>query len=304
MDPIGSIKIHKDSSFAMLLAAQRRGWRLRYMEPGDLYLQDGRAYARQRALRVQDDPQHWFDLDAPEDAPLDELDVILMRKDPPVDAEYFYATHILERAERAGTRVVNRPAALRDYNEKLATARFPQCCAPSLVSRDPARLRAYLETEPDLILKPLDAMGGAGIFRVRAGDPNLSVILETLTDNGQRQIMAQRYLPDIRDGDKRILLVNGQPVPYALARIPAAGETRGNLAAGGTGVGVPLSERDRWICAQVAPQLVADGLWFVGLDVIGDYLTEINVTSPTCIRELDRAFDLDIGEMLMEAIEA
>lgn len=304
MDPIGSIKVHKDSTFAMLLAAQRRGWRLRYMEPDDLYLQDGQAFARQRALRVQDDPGHWFDLDAPEDAPLSDLDAVLMRKDPPVDAEYFYATHILEQAERAGAQVVNRPAALRDYNEKLATARFPHCCAPSLVSRDPARLRAYLQTEPDLILKPLDAMGGAGIFRVRAGDPNTAVILETLTADGSRHIMAQRYLPEIRAGDKRILLIDGKPMPYALARIPAEGETRGNLAVGGTGVGVPLSERDRWICDQVGPKLAEDGLLFVGLDVIGDYLTEINVTSPTCIRELDREFGLDIGGMLMEAIEA
>ena len=303
MDPIESIKIHKDSSFALLLAAQRRGWRLKYIEMHDLYLRDGAAYARQAALRVEDDPRRWFDLEPPEDAPLGDLDAVLMRKDPPVDTEYHYATHILEHAEQAGVLVVNRAAGLRNYNEKLAALRFPHCCAPSLVSRDPARLRAYLQTEPDLILKPLDAMGGAGVFRVRKDDPNTSVILETLTDNGRRQIMAQRYIPEIRHGDKRILLVNGQPAPYALARIPAKGETRGNLAAGGTGVGTPLSERDRWICDQVGPTLVKDGLWFVGLDVIGDYLTEINVTSPTCIRELDREYGLDIAGDLIQVME-
>ena len=303
MDPIKSIQIRKDSSFALLLAAQRRGWRLKYIEMDGLYLQNGAAFARQSTLRVEDDPRHWFDLEAPEEAPLDDLDAILMRKDPPVDTEYLYATHILEYAERAGVLILNRPAGLRNYNEKLAALRFPQCCPPSLVSRDPARLRDYLRTEPDLILKPLDAMGGAGVFRVRKDDPNTSVILETLTDNGHRQIMAQRHIPEIRSGDKRILLVDGKPAPYALARIPAEGETRGNLAAGGTGVGIPLSERDRWICDQVAPTLVEDGLLFVGLDVIGDYLTEINVTSPTCIRELDREYGLDIAGDLIEAME-
>ena len=212
MDPIESIKIHKDSGFAMLLAAQKRGWELRYLEMDDLYLRNGIAHGRQRPLRVMDDPRHWFQRGEPVDAPLADLDVILMRKDPPVDAEYYYATHILEHAQRQGVLVVNRAASLRDYNEKLATLRFPQCCVPSLVSRDPVRLRAYLEEEPDLILKPLDAMGGAGIFRLRAGDPNTGVILETLTDNGQRRIMAQRYIPEIQVGDKRILLVDGKPV--------------------------------------------------------------------------------------------
>jgi glutathione synthase len=226
-----------------------------------------------------------------------------MRKDPPFDMEYLYTTCLLERAENAGVLIVNKPAALRNSNEKLFTAWFPDCCAPSLVSRDPARLRAFLDQQTDIILKPLDAMGGASIFRVRAGDPNISVILETITELGQRTAMAQVFIPEISAGDKRILMIDGEPVPYALARIPAQGETRGNLAAGGRGEGVELSERDRWICARVGPELRARGLLFVGLDVIGNYLTEINVTSPTCIRELDRIYGLDIAGQLMDCLE-
>jgi glutathione synthase len=227
-----------------------------------------------------------------------------MRKDPPLDLEYLYSTYLLEQAETRGTLVVNRCASLRDANEKLFTAWFPHCCAPTLVSRDAGRFRAFLAEQGDIILKPLDAMGGASVFRVRQDDPNTAVILETLTDHGRRMAMAQRFIPEISAGDKRILLVDGEPVPYALARIPAPGETRGNLAAGGRGEGVPLSERDYWICAQVAPVLREKGLLFVGLDVIGDYLTEINVTSPTCIRELDRQYGLDIAGQLMDAIAA
>ena len=303
MDPIGGIKPHKDSSFAMALAAQARGWALYYFEMGDLYLRDGQAIARLAELTVRDNPQDWFSLGEPQDRPLAELDVVLMRKDPPIDTEYLYATQMLALAEAQGTLVVNRSSALREANEKLASTWFPQCAPPTLVTRNQAQLRAFLAEHGDIILKPLDAMGGASIFRVRADDPNVGVIFETLTEHGHRYAMAQRYIAEISAGDKRILLVDGEPVPYALARVPAKGETRGNLAVGGTGVGVELSERDRWICEQVAPRLKAMGLMFVGLDVIGDYLTEVNVTSPTCIRELDALYGLDIAGQLMDAIE-
>ncbi len=303
MDPIASINIKKDSTFAMLLAAQKRGWALTYMEPGDLSLRDSVAWGRMRAVEVADDPQDWFRLGEPESAPLRVLDVILMRKDPPFDMEYIYITYLLEQAEREGTRVVNRPQSLRDANEKLFTAHFPDCAPPMRVSRRHEDLRAFLDAHGDIILKPLEGMGGASIFRVRGDDPNLSVILETLTAHETRYIMAQRFLPEISAGDKRILMVDGEPVPHALARIPAAGETRGNLAAGGRGEGVALSERDRWIAAQVGPVLRQKGILFAGLDVIGDYLTEVNVTSPTCIRELDHLYDLDIAGDLMTCIE-
>ena len=304
MDPIGAIKAHKDSSFAMLLAAQARGWQLFYMEQSDLYLHNERVYASMRQLKVYDRKTDWFEWQVAEVSPLSDLDILLMRKDPPMDMEYLYTTFLLERAELEGLQVINRPSSLRDSNEKLFTAWFASCCAPSLVSRDPARLRAFLNEHHDIILKPLDAMGGASIFRVRANDPNISVIFETLTTMGQRTAMAQVFIPEISEGDKRILMIDGTPVPYALARIPAKGETRGNLAAGGRGEGVVLSERDRWICEQVGPELRKRGLVFVGLDVIGDYLTEINVTSPTCIRELDKLYGLDIAGQLMDCIEA
>jgi len=303
MDPIGAINIKKDSTFAMLLAAQARGWDLLYMELNDLYLRDGQALARLRPVSVRDDPGRWYDLGPVETAPLRELDVILMRKDPPFDTEYIYATYLLEQAERKGVLVVNRPASLRDANEKLFTAWFPECCPPTLVSREAADVRAFLDELRDIIVKPLDGMGGASVFRLRHGDPNVAVVIETLTNHGRRYTMAQQYLPAISAGDKRILLIDGEPVPYALARIPAQGETRGNLAAGGTGEGRALSARDRWICERVGAELRARGLMFVGLDVIGDYLTEINVTSPTCIRELDRIYGLDIAGELMRAIE-
>ena len=304
MDPIQGIKIHKDSSFAMLLAAQQRGWELHYMEQDDLYLEGGESRARLRSLKVEDDATGWFEMGKPRDTALAEMDFILMRKDPPVNMEFIYTTYLLEQAEQAGVLVVNRPVSLRNSNEKLLTARFPQCCAPSVVSRDPARLREFLDIHGDIILKPLDGMGGASIFRVRREDPNVSVILETLTELGQRTAMAQTFIPEISAGDKRILMIDGEPVPYALARIPASGETRGNLAAGGRGEGVKLTTRDLWICEQVGPELRARGLLFVGLDVIGDYLTEINFTSPTCIRELDALYKLDIAGQLMECIQA
>jgi glutathione synthase len=303
MDPIGFIKYEKDSTLAMLLAARRRGWELHYMEQADLFLEDSHCHARMTRLEVQADPANWFTFGAVHTGPLAELDVVLMRKDPPFDMEFLYTTYLLERAEAEGVLIVNRPAALRDANEKLFTSWFAQCCVPMRVSRNRQVLGEFLHTHGDIVVKPLDAMGGSQVFRIRRDDPNLNVILETITDNGCRSAMAQRYIPEISAGDKRILIIDGEPFPHALARIPAAGETRGNLAAGATGVGVDLSERDRWICSQVGPALRERGLLFVGLDVIGDYLTEINVTSPTCIRELDTHYGSDIAGLVMDAIE-
>ena len=302
MDPIGSIKVHKDSTLAMLLEAQARGWPIRYMEQDDLFLRDGEAFARQRALKLFDNAGHWFECGEESTESLAALDVILMRKDPPFDMEYIYTTYLLERAEDAGVLVVNKPRSLRDANEKLFTAWFPPCTPPTLVTRSAGRIRDFLAAHGDIILKPLGGMGGESVFRLRRDDPNTNVVLETLTADETRFAMAQRFIPEIAQGDKRILLVDGEPIPYALARVPAAGETRGNLAAGATGIGVPLSERDRWICAQVGPVLREKGLLFVGLDVIGDYLTEINVTSPTCVRELDRLYGLHISVKLMDVI--
>jgi glutathione synthase len=272
------------------------------MEPQDLSLEQGAPVGRMAPLKVFKDPANWFELGEAEYRSLGELDVILMRKDPPFDNEYIYVTYILEAAERLGCLVVNRCQSLRDCNEKVFATQFPQCCPPVLVSGEREQLKAFYAEHKDVIFKPLDGMGGASIFRVREDDPNLNVILETLTLHGERTIMAQQYLPEIADGDKRILMIEGEPVPYCLARLPSQGETRGNLAAGGTGRAQPLSERDHWIAAQVGPSLRRRGLIFVGLDVIGDYLTEINVTSPTCIREIDAAFDTDIGSKLMDAI--
>ncbi|TBW07121.1 glutathione synthase [Azotobacter chroococcum subsp. isscasi] len=302
MDPIAQISFKKDSSLAMLQSAQARGWSLHYMEPQDLYQRGSEARARMRPLKVFDDPAHWFELEEENDAPLADLDVLLMRKDPPFNSEYVYATYLLELAEKAGCLVVNRPQSLRDCNEKFFATQFPQFTPPTLVSRRADILREFAAEHGDVILKPLDEMGGASVFRHRQGDPNLSVMLEVLTEHGTRQIMAQRYLPAIKDGDKRILMVDGEPVPYCLARIPAPGETRGNLAAGGRGVAQPLTERDREIAAQLGPELRRRGLLFVGLDVIGEHLTEINVTSPTCIREIDNAYDTRIGDRLMDVI--
>lgn len=303
MDPIEKIKIGKDTSFAMLLEAQARGWQLHYVELNDLYLRDGRTHARMRHLQVRRDPANWYGFTGEETSPLDVLDVLLMRKDPPFDQEYIYATYLLECAENHGVYVVNKPRSLRDANEKLFTAWFPQCCAPTLVARDALRLRDFLSEQGEMILKPLDGMGGASIFRVSRHDPNLSVILETMTQHNRRFVMAQRYLPEISEGDKRILVVDGEAVPYALARIPAQGESRGNLAAGGRAEGRPLTHRDRWIVEQVGPTLRERGLVFTGLDVIGDYLTEVNVTSPTCVQELDQMFGLNISGLLMNHIE-
>jgi glutathione synthase len=302
MDPIADINVKKDTTLAMLLAAQRRGWELYYMEQSDLSLDQGLARATVRRLSVEDNPESWFEVGSQQDIALSDLDVVLMRKDPPFDMDFIYSTYILEAAQREGTLVVNDPRSLRDCNEKLFATQFPQCCPPLIVAASAARLKAFHAEHGDVIFKPLDGMGGASIFRVKAGDPNLSVIIETLTDHGRQQIMAQKFLPEIVDGDKRILMVDGVPAEFGLARIPMSGETRGNLAAGGSGVAMPLTDRERWICSQVAPVLREKGLLFVGLDVIGDYLTEINVTSPTCVRELDRAHQLDIAGDLMEAI--
>lgn len=303
MDPIAHINIKKDTSFAMLLEAQSRDWELHYMELNDLFLRNGLAYARTRTLTVERNAQQWYQFTAEQDIPLSELNVIMMRKDPPFDQEYIYATYLLERAESMGVYVVNKPQSLRDANEKLFTAWFPHCCAETLVTREPSRIRQFLAEEGEIILKPLDGMGGTSIFHIRQDDPNISVILETMTEHKSRYVMAQKYLPQIKDGDKRILMVNGEPVPYCLARIPAQGETRGNLAAGGRAEGRPLTDRDRWIANQVGATLREKGLIFVGLDVIGDTLTEINVTSPTCVVELDTQFGLNISGLLMDHIK-
>jgi len=302
MDPISRIVFKKDSSLALLLAAKARGWALYYLEIQDLYQQGGEVFGRCKPLDVFADAGHWFELGEEQGMPLSQLDVILMRKDPPFDMEFVYASYLLERAEQVGVLVVNRPQSLRDCNEKLFATQFAHLMPPTLVSRRADLLREFAAAHGDVIFKPLDGMGGASIFRHRQGDPNLSVILETLTDFGRRQAMAQAYLPAIKDGDKRILLVDGEPVPWCLARIPAAGESRGNLAAGGRGEVRPLSARDRQIAAEVGSLLREKGLLLVGLDVIGKHLTEINVTSPTCLREIDAACGISIAAMLMEAI--
>jgi glutathione synthase len=302
MDPIGSIKPYKDTTLALMLAAQARGWTLLYFELADLWLRDGAAYGYARPVKVRDDPKHWHDLGEPQVLPLGDLDALLMRKDPPFDTNYLAATWILERAEDSGALVVNRPAALRDANEKAFISWFPQCTPPTLITNSIRELRAFHAEQRDIVVKPLDGMGGMSIFRVGAHDPNASVIYETLTVGG-RYCMAQRYLPQIADGDKRILMVDGEPVPHCLARIPQEGELRGNLAAGGRGQTRPLTARDRWIAAEVGPKLREMGLLFVGLDVIGEHLTEINVTSPTCAREISRDSGTDVAALVVEAIE-
>lgn len=304
MDPIETINYKKDTTLGLLWAARDRGWSLFYMQQKDLYLAGGIARAKMRPLEVREDPTDYYSLGDAEDRDLNDLDIIFMRKDPPFDMEFVYTTQLLENAERRGTLIVNRCASLRDCNEKLFATQFPQCCPTLIVSRDMQRLRAFHAEHGDVIFKPLDGMGGSSIFRAKADDSNVSVILETLTQHGTQTIMGQVYLPQITAGDKRILMINGEPVPYCLARVPLAGESRGNLAAGGTGQVQPLSTRDQWIAAQVGPTLREKGLWFVGLDVIGDYLTEINVTSPTCLREIEREQGLGIANQLMDCIDA
>ncbi|MCH8866057.1 MAG: glutathione synthase [Proteobacteria bacterium] len=303
MDPIESISAYKDSSFAMLLEAQRRGAEIHYFQQGDLKLLAGVAIGRSRRLSVRDDNDAWFELGSVEDIDLGDLDIILMRKDPPFDMEYIYTTYILDRAEETGALVVNRPRALRDMNEKAYTAWFPECTPLSLITRSMHEMKAFLADNERIVVKPLDGMGGRSIFVVRKGDRNANVIFETLTDFGRQFAMVQKFIPEISQGDKRILLINGEAVPYALARIPSDDDNRGNLVLGATGIGQALSDVDRSICARVGPVMRAQGVIFAGIDIIGDYLTEINVTSPTGIRELDKHFDLNIAGLLFDAIE-
>lgn len=303
MDPITHINPLKDTTLLLLLAAIKKDWTLVYFEQKTLFFDNNIAKGYGRALSVYDDSTHWYSLGEEETiVTLGDLDVLLMRTDPPFDIPFLQTTFILEAAQAQGALVVNDPRSLRDCNEKLFATQFPECCPPLTVSQDPKHLRQFHQQHGDVIFKPLDGMGGSGIFRCRADDPNIGVILETLTHSNE-MIMAQKFIPDIRNGDKRILVIDGEAVPYCLARVPAKGETRGNLAAGGKGHTQPLSERDQWIVEQVAPTLRSKGLLFVGLDVIGDYLTEINVTSPTCAQEIDRAHQTDIGGRLMNAIE-
>lgn len=302
MDPIDVIKPIKDSSFAMLLAAQRAGYALRYMNMNDLRIDRGVAMARSQALEVRDNLTDWFTLSEVKDAPLSELDVILMRKDPPFDMEYIYTTYILDRAKLAGSLIVNAPQALRDMNEKAYTGWFPDCTPLTLVTRSMKEMKAFLNEHDRVVVKPLDGMGGKSIFVIRKGDNNANVIFETLTDYGQRFAMAQVFIPEITEGDKRILIVDGEPVPYALARIPTGDDNRGNMVAGATTRAQELSDADIRICNEVGPVLKAHGVLFAGIDVIGDYMTEVNVTSPTGIRELDTAFDLNIAGLMFDAI--
>ncbi len=304
MDPIDHIKPAKDTTLAMLLAAQKRQWELLYLEQADLWLDDGVAWGRVRPVNVRDDLHDWYTLGEARTMRLGGLDAILMRKDPPFDMEYIYTTYILERAETEGALLVNRPQGLRDMNEKVYTAWFPECCAPTLITRNMDQMRGFLEEHEQIVCKPLYGMGGRSIFVVRQGDKNASVIFETMTEYGTHYAIVQKYLPDIvTGGDSRVLVIDGEPAPYALARIPSAGDNRGNLAAGAKGQGRPLNDRDRWLVSQIGPRLKAQGMLFVGLDVIGGYVTEINVTSPTGVRELDKQFKTDIASLLMDAIE-
>ncbi len=303
MDPISQVNVAKDSSMAMMLEAQKRGYELYYMEMKDLYLEQGQCRATTHRVKVFDDSEHWYELFDAQDIAVSELDAVLMRKDPPFDTEFIYATYMLERAEVEGTLIVNKPQSLRDCNEKLFTAWFSEFTPKTLVTRSSDKIREFHQAEKDVIIKPLDGMGGASIFRIKEKDANVGVIIETLTNHGAQYAMVQEFMPEIVDGDKRILIVNGEPMPYCLARIPAQGETRGNLAAGGRGVARPLSVSDKAIADAIGPELKKRGLYFVGLDVIGDKVTEINVTSPTCIREIEAAYPINISGKLMDAIE-
>lgn len=303
MDPIASVNYKKDSTLAMLWAAAKRGHELWYLEASDLSLQQGQTQARMAPLTVFENPEKWFELGEFITQPLASMDALLMRKDPPFDMNFIYATYLLERAEQAGLLVVNKPQSLRDCNEKLFATAFADCMVPTLVTSRAVDIRQFITEHQDVIVKPLDGMGGTGIFRLQAGGNNIGATLEVLTDNGSRPIMAQRYIPEIKDGDKRVLMIDGEPVPYVLARIPQGDEIRGNLAAGGRGEARPINEAEKRIAARVGPELKKRGLLFVGLDVIGEYLTEVNVTSPTCIREIDAAFNYGIADKLIAAIE-
>ena len=303
VDPLDGFKLEKDTTYAIMRAAAARGHALYALQQEDLAWHKTAVTGRAARLHLTGEAPRWYRLDAPADTPLEQFDAVLMRKDPPFDMEYVYSTYLLEIAERRGARVFNRPQAIRDFNEKMAIARFAEFTAPTLVTRRTDLLHAFLHEHADIILKPLDGMGGASVFRVRNADPNLNVIIETLTGDGQHTIMAQRYIPDISNGDKRVLVIGGQPVPYCLARIPKAGETRGNLAAGGTGVARKLTARDRLIAETLGPQLSAAGLLLVGLDVIGDFLTEVNVTSPTCFQEITAQSGFDVAAMFLNTLE-
>ena len=303
MDDISSIKPIKDSSFAMMLEAQKRGWEIFTFDTPDMFYEDGIVFANVRKTLVRDSEQDWYECEDIEVLPLNSIDIVFMRKDPPFDMDYIYATYLLEQAENSGTLVVNKPSSLRDANEKLFALNFPECIPETLVSSNIKKLSEFISKIKTAVVKPLDGMGGTDIFKLTKGDKNIEEVLLKITNQGSRFIMAQEFLPEIKNGDKRILLINGKPVDYALARIPAAGSFKGNLAAGAKGVGQPLSARDRHLCSQIAPMLIEKELMFVGLDVIGDYITEINVTSPTCIRELDSQFDLNISSMLLDEIE-
>ena len=304
LDPLPELKAYKDSSIAMMRALAKRGHRIHALEPADLFWAGQRVRARTVPLTLHADNDRWYDEGPPEERAIAEFAATVMRKDPPFDMEYVYATYLLELAERDGGRVYNRPRAIRDHNEKMAITRFAEYIAPTLVARDAARINAFIDQHRDVIVKPLDGMGGTSIFRVRDGDPNRNVIIETVSHHGARTVMAQRYIPEIVDGDKRVLLIAGEVVPYSLARIPKPGESRGNLAAGGRGVARELSARDREIAAALGPALWADGLFIVGLDVIGDYLTEVNVTSPTCLVEIGEQTGFDVAGMFATALEA
>ncbi len=304
MDPIESITPYKDSSLAMLLEAERRAAEIHYFQQRDLKIAGGTAFGRSQRLRVRDDNEAWFEIGEMKEVELGSLDVILMRKDPPFDMEYVYTTYILDRAREAGALIVNHPQALRDMNEKAYIAWFPECTPLTLITRSMAEMKAFLHDNERIVVKPLDGMGGRSIFVVSKNDNNANVIFETLTDYGQRFAMAQVFIPEISAGDKRILLINGEAVPYALARIPSDDDYRGNLVMGAKGIGQELSDVDRAICDRVGPILRDRGVLFAGIDVIGDYLTEVNVTSPTGIRELDKCFDLNIAGLLFDAIEA
>ena len=303
MDSIESITPYKDTTFLLLLTAQNRGWKIMYMEQNDLYLNNNIPSASMVELKVQDDEAKWFSKDDVESQPLSNLNVILMRKDPPFNTEYIYTTYILEAAEKLGVTVINKPQSLRDYNEKIFSTLFPQCIPPLIVSSHSGKIKEFLNAQGEIILKPLDGMGGSSIFKVSNSDPNLNVIIETLTCKGTQTIMAQKFIPDIIKGDKRILMIGGEPIPYCLARIPPKGDIRGNLAIGGKGIVQELDDRDLWIANQVGGFLKEKGIILAGLDVIGSYLTEINITSPTCAREIEREKSIDIGGKLFDVIE-
>jgi glutathione synthase len=302
-DPLDSFKIYKDTTFAIMREAAARGHALYVLEQEDIAWHRGAVHGSARRIHLTGEKPGWYRVEAPAVAPLRGFDAVLMRKDPPFDMEYVYSTYLLELAEAEGARVFNRPRAIRDWNEKMAVARFPQFTPPTLATRHEPLIREFLAEHRDVILKPLDGMGGASVFRARNDDPNVNVIIETVTHFGRRTIMAQRFIPEIRDGDKRVLLIGGKPVPHALARIPKPGETRGNLAAGATGVARPLTARDREIAEALGPALQKEGLLLVGLDVIGDWLTEVNVTSPTCFQEITEQSGFNVAGMFMDALE-